>query len=527
MSQAGMDEYAYGHCAARMVRTGHWATPMFLDRYALNKPPLLMWAGAASMRVFGVNAIALRLPPVLAAIAAVMLIYLWLRRGRGPAAALAGALLLCSDPLFHALARTFMTDIFLTSACVAAVSVLMWDQRLERRWSGTLFGLFTGCAILSKSAAGLLPLVMLACFWLLMDRADRPRSSGIAAACGAAAAVSAPWHLYQFLVHKDWFVTEYLLVQLVSVGVKEPPSWGTSPLAFYSEAIWKVDPVLVVLSLSALPWLAIAAWKRDDKDTIPARLLAAWLIAASAGLAAFGNHAAYYSLPLLAGLAVTAAQFSPAFRGRIAWVTLAILLSVFGVKAYRRSPVWALNYGPGVEIPAAPALDNYATARRTNELVMVQPNDEFHSSILDLPRVRYVIIQKAVDTTKTPSFFYWLGTIMPAGEFLDLPSSSRRYEARLRAWNCPYMTSIATVIVASSEAEVAAVIQASPERDFSLPESMRPLAAAAGGATHTAGRAEAGRFFLLANSSGRRESGMMMPGTLVARGQYTQPPTPE
>src|ERR1700722_12890100 len=56
------DEAVYGHAAARMVRTGHWMTPVFLDRFMLNKPPLLMWLGAASMRVAGMNRLALRLP---------------------------------------------------------------------------------------------------------------------------------------------------------------------------------------------------------------------------------------------------------------------------------------------------------------------------------------------------------------------------------------------------------------------------------------------------------------------------------
>ena len=41
------DEAVYGHAAARMVRTGHWMTPIFLDRFMLNKPPLLMWAGGS------------------------------------------------------------------------------------------------------------------------------------------------------------------------------------------------------------------------------------------------------------------------------------------------------------------------------------------------------------------------------------------------------------------------------------------------------------------------------------------------
>ncbi len=84
------DEAVYGHAAARMVRTGHWMTPIFLDRFMLNKPPLLMWAGAASMRLFGINPLALRLPVLAAGVLCCVLVYWWLRRSQSIAAAFSG-----------------------------------------------------------------------------------------------------------------------------------------------------------------------------------------------------------------------------------------------------------------------------------------------------------------------------------------------------------------------------------------------------------------------------------------------------
>src|SRR5579871_4271016 len=76
------DEAVYGHAAARMVRTGDWGTPVFLERFMLNKPPLLMWAGAVSMRVAGVSPVALRTPVVAAGVLCCVLVYWWLRRAR-------------------------------------------------------------------------------------------------------------------------------------------------------------------------------------------------------------------------------------------------------------------------------------------------------------------------------------------------------------------------------------------------------------------------------------------------------------
>ncbi len=94
------DEAVYGHAAARMVRTGEWATPIFLDRFMLNKPPLLPWAGAVSMRVAGVRATALRLPVLGAGVLICVLVYGWVRRTRPAVAAMSGVALLLGSPIF-------------------------------------------------------------------------------------------------------------------------------------------------------------------------------------------------------------------------------------------------------------------------------------------------------------------------------------------------------------------------------------------------------------------------------------------
>ncbi len=164
------DEAVYGHASARMVRTGDWATPVFLDRFMLNKPPLLMWAGAASMRVAGINPVALRVPGLAAGVLCCVLIYWWLRRSKSMAAAICGVLLLLATPVFHSIARKFMTDTLLTLFVVAAMFLIASDPRWARSWTAIAFGTFSGAAVMTKSAAGLLPLLILAAYWILAGR---------------------------------------------------------------------------------------------------------------------------------------------------------------------------------------------------------------------------------------------------------------------------------------------------------------------------------------------------------------------
>ena len=90
-----VDEVVYGHAAARMLASGHWGTPLYLDRLLLNKPPLLMWLGATAMSVFAVSPGILRLPVVLAGLLCCVLLYLWMRRMGQPDRGLAARLSFC------------------------------------------------------------------------------------------------------------------------------------------------------------------------------------------------------------------------------------------------------------------------------------------------------------------------------------------------------------------------------------------------------------------------------------------------
>jgi hypothetical protein len=505
------DEAVYGHAAARMVRSGHWMTPIFLDRFMLNKPPLLMWAGAASMRLFGIDPLALRLPVLLAGVLCSVFIYWWVRRSRSMPAAIAGVVLLLGAPLFRDMNRTFMTDGLLTLFVVAAMFLLAADPRWEQRWTPIAFGLLPGLAVMTKSAAGLLPLVVLAIYWALAGAKERPRLRRIAMACGVAAIVAAPWHIYELVVHRDWFIAEYVRFQLLGSGVTAPSRYTSDTnFWFYFRTLLRTDPLLLALWLTSIPWIVIA-WKRDQ---VQARLLTAWFLASALCLGVFGTRAAYYLLPLLPALVLMCAEFSPLLRGKLAWIACAVLVLVFGVKVRAGHAAWGLGYGAKT-VPSAVALDHYSRLRRTNELVIVSPDDDFYASVVDLPKVRYLYLTP-LDATKTSEFFYRLGMIVSGEEFCSLDRLLPVYEQRLRAWKLPEnLHPEATLIDSGSASKLAEIIQCSPNRDFLIPEAFRGLAMPAGTQTHMATEPESGRFFLLSKTTNRRPDGAMAPGTVA------------
>jgi 4-amino-4-deoxy-L-arabinose transferase-like glycosyltransferase len=391
----------------------------------------------------------------------------------------------------------------MTLFLVSAMCVIAGDPVFQRRWTAIAFGALSGAAVMTKSAAGLLPLLILAVYWMLAGRKERPPWPRVALAFVVAAMVAAPWHIYEFAVHRDWFVAEYIRFQLLGSGVTAPSRYTEdSNFWFYFRTLLRTDPILLVLWLTSLPWTVIA-WKRSNQPQ--ARLLAAWFLVSAFCLGIFGTRAAYYLLPLLPVLVLMSAEFSPLLRGRLAWVTCGVLVLLFGVKLDYRAQ----------SVPPAHALDRYSQLRRTNELLIVSPDDEFYASVIDLPKVRYVYLAP-LDPSKTSEFFYRLGMILSSQQFCSLDALMPVYEQRLRSWKLPDgLHPEGTLIDSGAVSELAELIRCSPDRDFMLPEDLRDVARAAAANTHTAAETQSGRFFLLSNNTSRRPEGSIAPGTVV------------
>ena len=505
VSQGGaQDESVYGHSALRMARGEGWLTPVFLDRFVLYKPPLLMWAGAGSLRLFGISPFALRLPAVLGGLTVCVLVFLWARRSHRLLVSLAAVLLLASNGIFHLLSRRFMTDAMLTMCLVVVVYLVDRDPRLSRPATVWGVGLFSGAAIMAKAIAGLLPLIVVVFYWAVASRTLRPRSSSLFLAFGVAGLVALPWHLYQLTVHREWFLAEYVGMLLVQSRTVTPEHYSVaSQLWFYLRRMALIDPVLCLLLLTGLPGF-VAQIRRPDQ--VFSRLLLSWLIVVGAALVVFRYQVAYYLLPAIPALCLVAVFWSPLFKRRKAIVTFAVLVIAFVAKAAGGGAAWALDFDRGTTVKSAAPLKRYCQQQRNNELVIVSADDEFYSAILDLPKVRYCHFASAIDPAKVSSYMYDLGLILTAEQFKELPKWEQICGRRLRAWGLADDAPVGTLIVVDSTEELMDLIRSSPQRDFFLPERYRQELTSAGElADHQPTSSEAGRFFLLSKTSSRRD----------------------
>ncbi|MBI4877970.1 MAG: hypothetical protein HY822_25350, partial [Acidobacteria bacterium] len=275
--------------------------------------------------------------------------------------------------------------------------------------------------------------------------------------------------LYQLAVHPRWFWAEYVQDEIFLFGAGAPPQTSAEGQAwFYLRRLARIDPLLCLLGLAALPGF-VGAWRRSAAPQ--PRLLAAWMGVMAAAILAFSYRNASYLLPLIPALAILAGSYVPLLRGRAGVAALALLAALFPLKAHYGERPWGLPFYRGT-VPTGKALTSYCQLGRANDLIVVSPQDEFLSAVLPLAKVRYVFVMPGGYREQRALDFRHLGIVVTVDEFLKLPELGPVFAARLREWNQPGGAPIATAIIARSEAEVGELIARSPGLDFLVPKSI-------------------------------------------------------
>ena len=296
------DEGRYAGVALEMLH-GDALLPTLDGLPFFHKPPLLYWLDMASMSVFGIDAFAVRVGPVLLAWLLGMAMSSHLRRWHGDAAARLGLVVLATSPLYFVGAQYVNHDIgvaaCITAAVLALVRAVDEPPRRSQRW--LLAGwAFCGLGVLAKGLIGVvLPLLVVAP-WLLAQRRWRDTLWLLhPLALLVFAVIVAPWMLTmqaRFPGFFDYFIVEQHFRRYAGVSFN-----NREPFWFF----WVVLPLLV------LPW-SLWLWPALRQRGARAGLYLWWVFVVVAFFSLPASKLVGYVMPALAPMAALLTLALPA-----------------------------------------------------------------------------------------------------------------------------------------------------------------------------------------------------------------------
>jgi 4-amino-4-deoxy-L-arabinose transferase-like glycosyltransferase len=197
-------ETAYGEVAREIVLSHDWVVMHLNGQPWFVQPPLYFWLAALLAKIFGVSALALRMPSALATIAMGGTVGYATARIAGERAGMVAAIVLSTSLMQAIVGRLAIMDALLDFAIAAAV--LWWYRAFEpsgsprRRDTAFVCGaLALAVGTLAKGPVAPVITALVVGVWLLWERrAGRlaaPRARAVAIAAAAFVVVTLPWFL--------------------------------------------------------------------------------------------------------------------------------------------------------------------------------------------------------------------------------------------------------------------------------------------------------------------------------------------
>ncbi|WP_162994053.1 ArnT family glycosyltransferase [Halalkalicoccus subterraneus] len=326
------DEAIYANVAWQMVETGNWLIPQLyfhpqqpgieLQPF-LEKPPLVFWLQAISIKLFNDTRFAIRLPVATLAILSGMLTYWFGKQLSDRKSGLVATTIIFTSPLIvigsHG-GRTGSTDVpllFFGTLFVYLTWTTLTNRRSERL---PLIGIAAGLALLSKGFnAGIFVIAVApVALYYIRDFVTREGVTLI----GVTAAIALPWPLYAWFRYGNEFIQQIFLTQVVgrATGNAFVTQSGTlfsfMRYPYFREFPTFFDP-WVYLLFPALAAGLLYAWSQDELEK--PLFLVWWATTTFVFFVITGNHG-WYIMPMLVpcaliiGYAVSAAdrQYKPA-----------------------------------------------------------------------------------------------------------------------------------------------------------------------------------------------------------------------
>jgi len=313
------DEPRYASIAREMARSGDWITPRLWGHPWFEKPPLLYWMTAASIRIGIPEDLGPRLPIAILSILFLAFFFSLLRREFGGRAACFSTAILATSAGWLAYSYVAVTDLPLSVFFSTAMLLgMLWLRTGTERWLITA-AIALGLAVLAKS---LVPLALSIPFAWSARSKWRELLNWKAIACFLI--IAAPWYLLCYSRNGHSFVQTLFWEQ--QVGRLDAKALG------HGQPFWYYLPAF----LGALfPWTPTLGLWRPSSDSRRIFLMQ-WVVFGLLFFSIFPNKLPGYILPLLPATAALTGLALDEARGAARWalaITAALLCVVFPLAA--------------------------------------------------------------------------------------------------------------------------------------------------------------------------------------------------
>lgn len=212
------DEINFAESAREMMITGNWFQVQINFQPFWEKPPLFFWMQVLSMKLFGINEFAARLPNAICGILTLQVLYSIGARHHDRTFGILWALLYLGSFLPHLYFKSGIIDpwfnlfIFLS---IYFLYLIIEGKILERNKYALLSGVFTGLAILTKGPVGFLILFLTFIVWWASNRFRKPAPlTTISLYALSAITVTFLWFGLETIKNGPWFLVEFLTYQI-------------------------------------------------------------------------------------------------------------------------------------------------------------------------------------------------------------------------------------------------------------------------------------------------------------------------
>jgi 4-amino-4-deoxy-L-arabinose transferase-like glycosyltransferase len=387
------DEATYAEVAHEAVVNHSYLDFTFNGESYVKKPPLLFWMMVASFKTFGESEFSARLPSVVMGIGTLLLMSAMAAAEFGPLAGLAAGIIPLGFYFFIARGgRECATDaplIFFSTLAIFALG----RARSHRGWTLAV-GAACGLAMLSKGAAGLIPLSVAAIAWLAIPAFSELGISGLITIIATSAIVAAPWFVYELIYNGQAFWTTYIkhetLMRITKHLEDQHAAAGFTMRTFASEVrfLW---PLLLPLAGVTYAAMRERGWGMLRCIPVSVRIWLLWFAIALTAAYAVQTKLGWYVLPALIpvallGAAVLAGAFmqaDPAQSYCRPLATAALLLLPFTA-----APQWTRNES-SFALQRARSRPSYEMAMRAIAFAAVHGGGELYFAGPPLPTIVY------------------------------------------------------------------------------------------------------------------------------------------